>query len=117
MKTLLDEYMTDFVILTAICTDDGEGGQKTAYSESESFQATLRHDKTKQKQSAEQESTDSSYTIITKKSVILNFPMLVKSVFDGACFRITSDFSNVPPDSSSLDMRKVSAEKIILPEE
>lgn len=116
MKTLLDNFMTDFVILTTVCTDDGEGGQTTTYMESEPFQATVRHDKTEQEQTAEQQNTDSSYTIVTKKSVILNFHMIVKRVLDGACFRITSDASNVPPDFSAIDLRSASAEKIILPD-
>lgn len=116
MKTLLDEYVTDFVILTAICVDDGEGGQITEYQESEPFQAAIRHDKVKVEHAAEQENTFSNYTIVTEKSVILNFPMIVKRVLDGACFRITSDFSSPTPDFSSLNMRKASAEKIILQE-
>lgn len=116
METLLDEFTAEFVILTATCMNDGEGGQKTVYSESSPFLAVIRHNRTQPATKAEQESTVSSYTIVTRKSVILNFHMIVKRVSDDACFRITSDCSNVPPSFSSIDMRSASAEKIILPE-
>ncbi|MBR1527798.1 MAG: hypothetical protein IJ642_00680 [Oscillospiraceae bacterium] len=117
MKTLLDEFTENFVIITKSCVSDGEGGQITAYTESEPFPAAIKHDETMQEQTAEQQNTDSNYAIVTKKSVILNFPMIVKRLSNGTYFRITSDDSNVPPDFSSLDMRKASAEKIILPDE
>lgn len=91
---------------------DGEGGIMTVWTDGAEFQANARLDSSTQAKIAEKMGVTSLYTITTKKNINLLFGEVIKRISDGETFRITSNGTdNKTPDSATLDMRQVSAEK------
>ena len=65
---------------------------------------------------AEKQGVTSVYTITTDKSVVLEYHDVLRRLYDGKIFRITSDGDDkYTPDSATLNMRQVTAEEWSLP--
>lgn len=114
--SLIDNAMTDVVMLEKTRTPDGEGGFFTKWTEGAIFQAAITFDTSMTARIGEKQGVTSLYTVTTKKSAILEFHDVFKRISDGKVFRVTSDGDDKhAPESSSLNMRQVTAEEWSLP--
>lgn len=109
---LFDTQTEAFCYVNAAKVPDGEGGITTVWTDGAEFQANAYLKNSTQAKIAEQMGVTSLYTITTRTNIILEFPDIIRRISDGEVFRITSDGTdNKTPDSATLDMRQVSAEK------
>ena len=114
--SLLDEAMTDVVMLEKTRTPDGEGGFITSWTESAEFVAAITFDTSIEARTAMQQGVTSVYTVTTRKNVMLEYHDVFKRLSDGKIFRVTSDGDDkFTPESASLNMRQVTAEEWSLP--
>lgn len=110
--SLFDTQTEKFCYMNVAKEPDGEGGIITVWKDGAEFQANARLDNSTQAKIAENMGVTSLYTVTTNKEIILEFHEVIKRISDGEIFRITSDGKdNKTPDSATLDMRQVSAEK------
>ena len=116
--SLYEAAMEDSVIIDKKTVPDGYGGVKTVYTEGAPIDVAYSFDASTQARIAAHAGVKNRYTLTTKKSVVLQFPDIVKRVRDGKYFQITSDGKdNLTPPSSSLDIRQVEAEQWEMPNE
>lgn len=117
--SLINEYMQETggcVLLDKRRLPDGYGGFVESYVESVEFDAAIVLNNSIQAQLAEKQGVTGVYTITTKKSVNLQYHDVLRRKSDGKIFRVTSDGDDKhTPQSSTLDMRQVSAEEYTLP--
>lgn len=117
--SLLDEYKEDFVFINKTHILDDEGNPAVTWTESDvSFKAALRFDNSIQAKRAQAEGVQDLYTIVTDKSINLEFNDVVKRLKDGTTFRVTtSGKDNKTPSSAGLNMRAVSAKVWVIPDD
>ena len=122
--SLLDLNFEPFNILTAVQTDDNQGGRRNAWTAGEEFygvavSALSAHSNAKDQTAkhAQAPAADPEYTLLTKRSTLLPFHAVVRRAGDGMIFRITSDANDAKtPKGSLLDLRMHAAEKWRLPD-
>lgn len=113
--SLLNDAMTECVMLNKTKSDDGYGGIITTWTEGAHFNAAITFDTSIQARVAEQQGVTSRYTVTTRKSVVLEFHEVFKRLYDDKIFRVTSDGDDkYTPASATLNMRQVTAEEWIL---
>ena len=117
--SLLDEHKEDFVFINKTHIRDAEGNPVVTWVESDAtFRAALRFDSSVQAKRAQAEGVEDLYTIITDKSVNLEFNDVVKRIEDGTTYRVTtSGKDNKTPASAGLNMRAVSAKVWVIPDD
>lgn len=116
--SLLQEAMTDCIMLDPKHVEDGYGGFIITYEESVPFQAALVKDTSMQARIAEKDGVTSLYTVTTEKKITLQFYDVFKRLSDNKIFRITGDSTDKEtPNSATLNMKQVSAEEWRLPNE
>lgn len=114
--SLIDEFKSPVCFLEKKRVPDGEGGFVTTWQEGAKFSAAIAFDTSIEARVAEKQGVTSVYTISTEKSVVLEYHDVLKRLFDGKIFRVTSDGDDkYTPASSALDMRQVTAEEWSLP--
>lgn len=115
--SLLTDQMADCVYLIKIPnSDDGYGGYWTEWQEGVKFKAAISFDDSIEARTAEKQGVTSIYTITVNKAMMLDYHDVFKRLEDGKIFRVTSDGDDkFTPNSSSLDMRVVTAEEWRLP--
>ena len=114
--SLLDDMMEQFHIMDKVTSDDGYGGVTTEWKEGAAFQGVATFDTSMQARAAEKQGVTSMYTVTTSKSVVLQYHDVIKRDRDGKVLRITSDGDDkYTPTSASLDMRQVTAEEWVIP--
>lgn len=114
--SLLDEMKTTVCFLEKTRVPDGEGGFKTTWAEGAKFPAGVTLDTSIEARVAEKQGVTSVYTITTERTVVLEYHDVLKRLYDGKIFRITSDGDDkATPASASLNMRQVTAEEWSLP--
>ena len=114
--SLIDEFKSPVCFLEKKRVPDGEGGFVTTWQEGAKFSAAIAFDTSIEARAAEKQGVTSIYTIVTEKSVVLEYHDVLKRLFDGKIFRVTSDGDDkYTPASSALDMRQVTAEEWSLP--
>lgn len=114
--SLLKQAMEDVVMLEKTRKEDGEGGFITTWHEGAMFKAAITYDTSMSARIAEKQGVTSTYTITTSKSARLEFHDVLKRLSDNKIFRVTSDGDDkFTPESSSLNMRQVTAEEWSLP--
>ena len=114
--SLLSQAMEDCYIMDKVTASDGRGGTITTYVKGALISVAFSFDSSTQARIAEQEGVTNRFTLVTKKSINLQYHDIIKRVRDGKIFRITSDGDdNYTPSSASLDMRQVEAEEWSLP--
>lgn len=110
--SLLDNAMEDVILLEKTRVPDGEGGFITKWSEGAVFKAAVTFDTSMESRIAEKQGVTSRYTVTTRKSAMLEFHDVFRRLSDGKIFRVTSDGDDkYSPNSSSLNMRQVTAEE------
>ena len=114
--SLLQEAMTDCIMLDPKHVDDGYGGFIVTYEESVPFQCAIVKDTSMQARVAEKDGVSSLYTITTEKKITLLYHDVFKRLSDNKIFRVTGDSTDKEtPKSAYLDMKQVSAEEWIIP--
>ena len=114
--SLMDEFKSTVCFLEKTRVPDGEGGFYTTWEEGAKFSAAITLDTSIEARVGEKQGVTSIYTITTEKSVVLEYHDVLKRLYDGKVFRITSDGDDkYTPESASLDMRQVTAEEWSLP--
>ena len=110
--SLIDEAMTDVVLLERHREPDGVGGFITQWKESVEFQAAIVFDTSIESRIAEKQGVSSRYTITTNKGAKLEYHDVIKRLSDGKIFRVTSDSDDVQtPKRASLQFLQVTAEE------
>lgn len=109
---LVDDAMEKTYIMDKTTTLDDYGSVKTVWKEGAQIMAAYSFNSSTQARIAAQQGVNNRFTILTNKSVVLQFPDIVKRASDGRYFRITSDGTdNRTPNSAGLDLRAVEAEQ------
>lgn len=110
--SLLNDFMEDCVMLNKSTVSDGYGGYTTTYTEGAEFNAAITFDTSMQARIADKQGVTSFYTVTTSKALTLEYHDIFKRLSDNKVFRVTSDGDDkFTPNSSSLDMRQVTAEE------
>lgn len=113
--SLLNQAMTDVVLMDKRREPDGEGGFITDWIESVIFQAAITFDTSMESRIAEKQGVSSRYTVTTNKSAKLDYHDIIKRLSDGKIFRITSDGDDKQtPKSASFQFLQVTAEEWVL---
>ena len=113
--SLLNQAMTDVVLMDKRREPDGEGGFITDWVESVIFQAAITFDTSMESRIAEKQGVTSQYTVTTGKGAKLDYHDIIKRLSDGKIFRITSDGDDKQtPKSASFQFLQVTAEEYIL---
>lgn len=114
--SLVDEFRSPVCFLEKTRVSDGEGGFVTEWKEGAKFVAAITFDTSIEARTAEKQGVTSLYTVTTEKAVLLEYHDVLKRLYDNKIFRVTSDGDDkFTPDSSSLNMRQVTAEEWSLP--
>lgn len=116
--SLLYEAMIPCVYMNKAVIDDedGEGGMLTTWTEGATFKAAFPLNSSMQARIAEAQGVTSLYTIVTARDINLQYHDVVKRLEDGKVFRVTSDGDDSKtPRSAGLDMRTVTAEEWVIP--
>lgn len=112
---LMSYYVAECTLLEKARVPDGEGGWTVSWTDGMKFQAAITHDDTMQARVAESEGMGSTFSVFTDKSMPLDYHDVFRRESDGQVFRVTSQGGDeVTPDSSNLDLCKVSAERWVL---
>lgn len=110
--SLISEAMEKAYIMDKTTTKDTYGSVKTIWKQGAEIMIAFSFDASTQARVAQQQEVNNRYTLLTKRSVILRFPDVVKRDSDGKYFRVTSDGDdNRTPKSAGLDLRAVEAEE------
>ena len=110
--SLVEEAMERCYIMDKTTAPDGYGGVKTIYSEGAEIMVAFSFNSSTEARIASQQGINNRFTLLTKKSILLRFPDIIKRVRDGKYFRITSDGDdNRTPNTAGLDLRAVEAEE------
>ncbi len=113
---LLDKFKSAVCFLEKTRVPDGEGGFTTEWAEGATFMAAVTYDTSIEARAAEKQGVTSLYTITTARSVVLEYHDVLKRIYDGKIFRVTSDGEDkATPESTALDMRQVTAEEWRIP--
>lgn len=116
--SLLEIAMTDCVMLDKVTQTDGYGGFITTWNEGAPFQCAIVLNNSMQGRVAEQMGVTALYTVTTTKALNLQYHDVFKRLEDGKIFRVTSDGDDLKtPKVAGLNMRNVSAEEWVLPNE
>lgn len=110
--SLINEAMTEVVMLEKVHQEDGEGGFFTDWKEGVKFQAAITFDSSMQARTAQKQGVTSLYTITTGKNAKLEFHDVIRRTSDGKIFRVTSDGDDKhTPERASFQFLQVSAEE------
>lgn len=114
--SLLDESMEQCVRMNKTVTDDGYGGETTAWTDGAHFRAAIVFDTSMEARTAEAQGVTSRYTVTVSRDRMLEYHDVFRRYSDGKIFRVTSDGDDkFTPRSAGLDMRQVTAEEFKLP--
>ena len=110
--SLLQEAMTDVVLMEKRREPDSEGGFITDWVESVIFQAAITFDTSMESRIAEKQGVTSRYTVTTNKNARLDYHDVIMRLKDGKIFRITSDGDDkTTPERASFQFLQVTAEE------
>jgi len=116
--SLLHESMEECTMLDKISVEDGYGGFYTIYQDEANFNAAVVLDNSMQSRIAEKEGVTALYTVTTEKNINLQFHDVFRRNSDQKIFRVLSDGDDKKtPNSALLNMRQVSAEEWVIPDE
>ena len=110
--SLIEAMMDNCIIMNKSKEPDGQGGYEVAWTEGAEVKVAIVNNTSMQARVAEKEGVTSTYTLTTRKDVVLDFHEVIKRKSDGAIFRVTSRSGDVlSPEVSTLDIRQVTAER------
>ena len=116
LLSLIESMMEDCVFLNKVKVDDPVGGYKDDYQDGVTFKAAVIKNSTTEAQIAEKQGITEIFTIVTDKSMVLEFHDVLRRVSDGEIFRVTSRAADSQaPEASTVPIAKVPAERWVLP--
>lgn len=114
--SLYEDMLEPCVLLDKTTSPDGYGGYIATYVEGAGFEASCIFDTSMEARTADKQGVTSLYTVHTLKSMTLQYHDVFRRLRDGKIFRVTSDGDDVhSPESSTINMSKVTAEEWVLP--
>ena len=114
--SLLDSMMEKCRFLNHYRVDDPYGSYTETWTEGATFYATIIKNSTTEAQIAEKQGIEEMFTVVTKRSFLLDYHDAFKRVSDGQVFRVTSNAKDSEaPDASTVQISKVTAEKWVIP--
>ena len=114
--SVLENAYEDYVLLDKKRVSDGMGGYDTVWTEGVTIQCAPQFSTSLQARTAQAQGVSSMYTLVTKRSITLEFHDVLKRKSDGKIFRVTSDGDDkYTPSTAGLDMRVVTCEEWVLP--
>lgn len=115
--SLLEQAMTDCVMIRKTSRPDGYGGYISTWTEdTETFKAAITFDNSLEARVAQVQGVTSLYTVTTRKDKVLMFHDVIKRLSDGKVLQITSDGDDkATPASASLNMRQCTAQEWTIP--
>lgn len=116
LLNLIESMMEDCVFLNKVKVDDPVGGYKDNYQDGVTFKAAVIKNSTTEAQIAEKNGISEIFTIVTYKSMMLEFHDVLRRASDGEIFRVTSrPVDSQAPAASTVQIAKVTAERWVLP--
>lgn len=116
--SLLDAVTTECQLLTRTIVNDGYGGYTQSWVKGVKFNAAISYDESTQGLTAQAQGVTALYTVVTKRSLNLQYHDVFKRLSDSKIFRVLTDGDdNLTPPTATLDMRSVRAEEWTLPGE
>ena len=115
---LLDEAMTMCVRLVPSDEQltDHMGGAQTRWAEGGTFFAAITPAREGETRLAERDQADDRFAVIVGRAVTLHYHDAFRRLSDGAVFRVVGDGAEArTPASAGLDMRRLTAERWVLP--
>lgn len=113
---LYESVMEGCHIMDKTTIPDGRGGVETVYVEGAPIDVAFPFNDSQSVVIANQEQVTDLYTLVTRKSVVLQAGDIIKRDKNGSTFKIESDGDDsTPPEISALNMRQVKAKKWSLP--
>jgi len=115
--SLLDSMMEKCCILNHIREDDPYGSTVDYWSDGASFDATIIKNSSTEAVIAEKQGVTETFTVVTRKSFLLEYHDVFRRLSDGQIFRVTSNAKDSEaPEASTVKITKVTAEKWVLPD-
>ena len=112
LSNLLYQIMTPCKIMNHVRTDDPLGGYTEAWTEGATFDASITKNGSVEAIIAEQQGVREIFSVVTKKTFMLNYHDVIKRVSDGATFRITSNAKDLEAHpASTIQIAMVTAER------
>ena len=112
LSNLLYQIMTPCKLMNHVRTDDTLGGYTDAWTEGATFDASITKDGSTEAVIAERQGVSEIYTVVTKRTFMLNYHDVIKRVSDGAIFRITSNAKDLEAHpASTVQIAMVTAER------
>lgn len=110
--SLLNEAMTECIMMHKTTVDDGYGGEITTWRDGAHFNAAITFDTSIEARTAYAQGVTSVYTVTTRKNKVLEYHEVFRRLDDGKIFRVTSDGDDkFTPASAGLNMRQAAAEE------
>ena len=115
--SMIEDSMEQVCFMQKVRIPDGEGGFITRWEEGTEFRASIGFDTSLQARVADKQGVTSLYTVTTAKNAKLEFHDVLKRLFDGKIFRITSDGDDkqTPVRAVFGQYLQVTAEEWVLP--
>jgi len=115
---LLDSMMEKCRIMNHIREDDPYGGSEYSHwEEGATFDATIIKNTTTEALIAEKQDMQELFTVVVRKSMVLDYHDVFKRLSDGQIFRVTSmTKDSEAPEASTVKIAKVTAEKWVIPD-
>ena len=109
---LIEQSMTDCVMLWESGVPDGLGGEKAIWTPGAAFRAAITKDNTVAARMAEKQGVTERYTVTTAPGAELDFHKVFRRLSDGQVFRVTSNGADSrPPACATFDFKQVTAER------
>ena len=116
MRTLMDEYTTECVLLIRRQVPDPVGGYKTIYTDGETVSAAWEYESAPEVTVAEQEGVERTYRIYVDETLELEYHDAFRRVDNGQIYRVTNPGTDrKTPSFSRLKRRLIEVEKWQLP--
>lgn len=117
---LIGKYLTECKQVVETVTSDGQGGSRLTHSLGTAFMAAFvrNGDSNNRDDTASKITSHATYAMTTDKAISLGYHAIIKRTVDGRCFRVLThaeDFHT--PAGSALNMRQVTVEEWIEPDE
>ena len=101
MSNLLYQIMTPCKIMNHVRTDDPLGGYTETWQEGATFDASITKNGSTEVTIAERQGISEIFSVVTKRSFLLNHHDVIKRMSDGAIFRLTSNSKDLEAHPAS----------------
>lgn len=116
LLNLLDSMMEKCVYLNHTRTDDAYGSSVDAWTDGSQFDAVIIKNSSTEATIAERQGVTEIFTVVTRKSFLLDYHDVFRRISDGQIFRVTGIAKDSEaPEASTVKIAKVTAEKWVLP--